>query len=480
MTKYLFWCAFEQLAFRIPEFESISKVLGIQLKWIEKNDELPWVIIELNSDDEAKKLLSRSLSTKHCIQLWGEGKSYNEFHSNMRNFPYSQHAQLLSAERSFKVNVESFQRKTSRDEKIQRIESMAEYFPAKGDINLKTPDVEYSFLEFWGLDQNNLPPQPTSIFFGLSLGEGQRHLMTKHSIKTRKFIGNTTMDPQLALLMANLGLVDNGSFVLDPFVGTGSLLLAAAQFRGVVFGGDIDFLTLHARSRPSRKGDKVRAVDESMSANFEQYGLTDRYGDVIACDFSRSPWREDLNFDLIVTDPPYGIREQMVKVGTEKDFTNKPIPEQYLDVHIPEKISYSLEQILEDLLNFSATRLTIGGRLVYWIPVIRQQYEAELLPSHPALSILYNCEQVLTSNASRRLIVMEKKSNVTGQAIVHSKITQFKDQYYAPLAGNISKKERKQRIKKFGHLNISEAEMVDWSVSRSERQPYWKEREQNL
>jgi tRNA (guanine10-N2)-methyltransferase len=66
------------------------------------------------------------------------------------------------------------------------------------------------------------------------------------------------MDPLLAFFMANLGLVDSGKLVLDPFVGTGSLLLAAAHFGGLVCGGNIDFLTLHARSRPSRFGQKIR------------------------------------------------------------------------------------------------------------------------------------------------------------------------------------------------------------------------------
>ena len=60
-----------------------------------------------------------------------------------------------------------------------------------------------------------------------------------------------------------------------------------------------------------RVGEKVRGEDESMIANFEQYGLTSSYGDVIACDFSKSPWRQDLKFDCIITDPPYGIRENM-------------------------------------------------------------------------------------------------------------------------------------------------------------------------
>ena len=62
------------------------------------------------------------------------------------------------------------------------------------------------------------------------------------------------MDPELSLLMANLGCVPRGGLVLDPFCGTGSLLLAAAEFGGRVLGADIDFLTVHARTRPSRVG----------------------------------------------------------------------------------------------------------------------------------------------------------------------------------------------------------------------------------
>ena len=39
---------------------------------------------------------------------------------------------------------------------------------------------------------------------------------------------------------------------------------------------------------------------------------------------------------------------------------------------------YSLENILQDLLNFSADRLCLGGRLVYWIPIIRQEYKVKI------------------------------------------------------------------------------------------------------
>jgi len=293
------------------------------------------------------------------------------------------------------------------------------------------------------------------------VGEGQREKITKLSIKKRKYIGNTTMDPQLSLLMANLGKVNAGRLVLDPFVGTGSLLVAAAEFGGLVLGGDIDYLTLHAKTRPSRMGQKVRAVDESMVANFEQYGLASRYLGVIAGDFSQSPWRDHPWLDCVVTDPPYGIREGTTRVGTEKDFSNTSIPEQYLDSHLPEKVAYNLTQLLTDLLNFSARSLRIGGRLVYWLPVIRQTYNKELVPSHPGLELIADCEQVLSSNTSRRLLVMQRVEG-EGEAKVSKKLTLFKDQAYLP-SGNISRKERKERIKEHGHLNISEEEKKQFS-----------------
>jgi len=65
------------------------------------------------------------------------------------------------------------------------------------------------------------------------------------------------MDPQLSLIMANQAQIRNGDLVFDPFVGTGSLLIAASQFGGYTFGTDIDFLMLHGRTRPTRISQKV-------------------------------------------------------------------------------------------------------------------------------------------------------------------------------------------------------------------------------
>lgn len=45
--------------------------------------------------------------------------------------------------------------------------------------------------------------------------------MTLLNLKKRKFIGTTSMDAQLSLIMANIAKVRSGDLVLDPFVGSG-------------------------------------------------------------------------------------------------------------------------------------------------------------------------------------------------------------------------------------------------------------------
>ena len=85
--KYLFWCAKTEIDFRITEFESLAKIFRIPLKWVEKNSQEPWVILEFEQESQVKQILSRSIATKHCIELWAEGNSWTDLHKNLKNFP---------------------------------------------------------------------------------------------------------------------------------------------------------------------------------------------------------------------------------------------------------------------------------------------------------------------------------------------------------------------------------------------------------
>lgn len=53
------------------------------------------------------------------------------------------------------------------------------------------------------------------------------------------------MDPELALIQSNICAVRPQSLVLDPFCGTGGVLIPAAEFGGTVVGTEINYQVFH-------------------------------------------------------------------------------------------------------------------------------------------------------------------------------------------------------------------------------------------
>lgn len=458
-ARYLLWFAQEHVDFRHAEIQSILSMFKIPIIFIEKSAEKPYWIVELSDEDSLRKLASRSVSIKNCIQLWGRAKTAEELHNNLRRVLKNDRPEWVTdnseaicpsvliknccdGKRSFKIEVETFCKHFTMPEKVAKIEKF-EYLPLHGPVRLNNPDIKLMYLEFYGMDPNNIPDEPYDLFFGKWIVDGQRDIIHTHSLKTRSFIGNTSMDAQLSLLMANQGQVKPGDFVLDPFVGSGSILIAAAHFGGYVWGSDIDYMMLHSRTRPTRFGQKSRAKDESILSNMKQYGIKSKYLDVIVSDFSLPLWREDLQFDSIITDPPYGVREPTEKIGIERD--NYSLSDTHLENHIPAKVDYGLPHIYCDLLNFSARYLRLGGRLVCWYPLVREDYTEDHLPSHPCLSLISNSEQILSKLTSRRLLTYEKVHETVPHMPVdpNSGTHNFREKYFA--FGEISRKERKER-----------------------------------
>ncbi|CAH0723983.1 unnamed protein product, partial [Brenthis ino] len=385
--RYLLWFAHEYVDFRYAEMHSILSMLNIPIKFIEKPCiNKPYWLVEFPSEDCVEKVASRSVLLKNCIELWSRAKTEDCLHDNLKRaienvsgkwIEMSGDAHICPKElllackdkkKSFKVEVETFCKHFTMKEKVDKIEKFS-YLPLGGPVKLKNPDITLAYLEFYGVDPNNVPDQPHDLFFGKWVADGQRELIQTHSLKKRQFIGNTSMDAQLAIIMANQAQVTTGNIMLDPFVGSGSLLVAAAHFGAYVWGSDIDFMILHARSRPTRVGQKVRKKEESIRGNMKQYNTEMRYLDVVVSDFSLPMWRGDLKFDAIITDPPYGVREPTERIGIERD--NYTLSEEHLTNHIPSKVEYGLSHMYSDLLDFAVKHLEMGRRLVCWYPVVR-------------------------------------------------------------------------------------------------------------
>jgi tRNA (guanine10-N2)-methyltransferase len=130
----------------------------------------------------------------------------------------------------------------------------------------------------------------------------------------------------LAFVMASLGKVRKGSVVYDPFVGTGSILVACAlRGAGHVVGSDIDIRVLRGKG-PGR----------TIGANFAQFGLT--RPELLRTDNAVYPRHFRSHrplYDAIVTDPPYGIRAGARRCGSRLN-QPRPVPEDQRSTHIPQ------------------------------------------------------------------------------------------------------------------------------------------------
>ncbi len=82
------------------------------------------------------------------------------------------------------------------------------------------------------------------MYFAREIGAGDRSLVSKYELSRRKYLGPTAMDAEIALLMVTQALVQPGQLVYDPFVGTGSILIAAAHFGALTMVGVVILLKI--------------------------------------------------------------------------------------------------------------------------------------------------------------------------------------------------------------------------------------------
>lgn len=265
---------------------------------------------------------------------------------------------------------------------------------------------------------------------------GRAALLGKYDLRKRPYIGTTSMPPEESILMVNFAAVQQGSYVLDPFCGTGSLLVAASHCGGRTLGTDADGRAMRGGTRKGAASPQLQQqrqlalgayseadlasltpeerVLPTMRTNFKVYGLP--APDCVRMNFStwQFSWRRGGGgvFDAVVTDPPYGIREPRRKALSKDTTEGSPTaPPTNESRHRHELTEYNTNEVVLDLVLFAAEHLRIGGRLTFWHPTTDKYTDSEL-PAHPSLRVLWNLPQRLSLKFVRRLVTMEKIAEV--------------------------------------------------------------------
>eukprot|EP00923_Selenidium_pygospionis_P027340 GHVN01049154.1.p1 GENE.GHVN01049154.1~~GHVN01049154.1.p1 ORF type:complete len:243 (-),score=22.92 GHVN01049154.1:88-816(-) len=188
--------------------------------------------------------------------------------------------------------------------------------------------------------------------------------------------------------------------VVDPFVGTGGLLISAHHFGAIGVGSDIDvrvlkgwgvsyinpkYLPGEEKGEGVERDDSLPAFETDIFQNFKDYSLP--CPEIMRADNHARVWRLSRKShkegkprpwaDAIMTDPPYGIRAGAWQSGRSKESDTEWDPDPVVrsneqrQNYIPPTVSYQggTGGMTSDLVALAEEVLVEGGRLVFLLPV---------------------------------------------------------------------------------------------------------------
>ncbi|KDQ57438.1 hypothetical protein JAAARDRAFT_686559 [Jaapia argillacea MUCL 33604] len=421
-AQYLFIFAQAHEDFRIPELLSVAKIHGFSITLpdlLEDRDpKRPFMILGLKDEGHARLLARRCILIKSVYEFYARGSTYQELHA--QNQARLQLWSRYAADTSFRFLVTAYNHTMSQSQQKEAMESFS-YMNFMGKIELKNPEIILGCFEEcrWS---DTCPRQPgfgghreegkfIQVCFGRLIEDGSaRSLVRKFDVKKRVYYGNTSMEAEISLLMANQTMAAPGKLMYDPFVGTGSMIYTAAHFGAQLWGSDIDGRQM--RGKGTWPG-IIRAA--------AQYGVASRVLDLCTFDVTHNPWRCGDLFDAIVTDPPYGVRAGAKRLGRKKERTPKPDAGAGTDrstlsddrPYIPPTKPYELADLASDLVLLARYLLKPSGRLVFFLPTVTDEYQEVDIDTImcDGMELVANSLQDFGS-WGRRLITIQKTTTI--------------------------------------------------------------------
>ncbi|WVQ91544.1 hypothetical protein IAS59_005343 [Cryptococcus gattii] len=414
MPLYALRLVIDHKTFRLPSLLSISQVFGFPIRFVSEDKTRGLLVIELEKDDDMEKILDRETLVLSAAEVYAEGATYDELHAQLKS---KLHVLDPYKHSSFKVIIESAHHSIPEPRQIETINSF-KYTGLEGKIRLKNPEVEFIVYEDYDWVPANTPEQRLArdgkfhrVYFGRKIGNGRaRHLIISHSVKTRAYYGNTSMEAQMGFLMANQALPAPGKLIYDPFVGTGSMLYAVSQFGAYVMGSDID-------GRQIRGKKKGKGIKPGILRAAEQYGLQNKFLDFY---------------------PPYGVRAGAKRLGRKEG--KKPLREEPYQLpdgtyshersdYIPPSRPYELANLTLDLILLARWILVPKGRLVFFLPTVNEDYDEIDIPKVEGMRELKIGDGSVQDFGKwgRRLITMEKIAHDDGEPPKFEDHEEFKE-----------------------------------------------------
>lgn len=263
--RYLFELSKEHDKLPKNEVFSTLKAEDISYKLIEENLDL--IIIKTSSKQKDIKNFANRLSyTFNIDQLL--------FISNLNQAEIKKYAIENKIKQDGSLVVRYRNRSESIDSQII-VKLLAEIYTKNRTVSLNNPDIELrAFIT------NN------KLYVGVKVFQLDKTQFEKRKVQYRPFFSPISLHPKLARALVNLSCVKKNQVLLDPFCGTGGILLEAGLMGIKTIGNDIEEKMVSGCKQ---------TLDHFRIKNYNIYNM----------DISAISQYVD-SVDAVVTDFPYG------------------------------------------------------------------------------------------------------------------------------------------------------------------------------
>lgn len=239
---------------------------------------------------------------------------------------------LEVGEGSFAVRAKRIQR-FHEDLDLKTMEKMvADNVVGENIVDLPNPDIEIRVII------------SKRCHIGISLARIDRSAFEPRKVQFRPYFSPVSLHPRLARALVNLSRVKKGQSLLDPFCGTGGILIETALVGAKPVGGDID-----------------KRMVEGCQKNLASLNIEDAE---LYCSDIREVENVVNQVDAIATDPPYGRaattnREEVSSLYKRAFETFKTLlkPGGYVSILLPDEESIKIGEKYLNLKESYAMRV---------------------------------------------------------------------------------------------------------------------------
>ena len=294
MAKLFFLLSGENETLPAAELKAILEAEGFVFEVKEKLDQVVRLDAEQNSADAVHR---RSAYTRTCVlELFACEAEENAIMQAAETVDFRS---VLGEGESFAVRVRRVKEYAGKLGTVPLEGKLGKHIlqsTKKTRVNLRKPDKT-----FFGVLTSG------KLVFGLKLAEMEIKTFSERRPRKKPFFHPSAMPSKLARCMVNLARAKSGELVLDPFCGTGSVMIEAAFVGCRVLGFDVQ-----------------RRMAEGTQRNLRHFGVGSE--GLVVADSRRLPLTR---IDHVVTDPPYG------KSATTMKSTTKQLVEGVLSSALP-------------------------------------------------------------------------------------------------------------------------------------------------